>query len=413
MGTPKVSVIVPVYNVEEFLEQCLESILNQSLQEIEVIVLNDGSTDGSAAIVDAFAAKDSRVRVVHKANEGYGATCNKGLDLATGEYVGIVESDDFIHEDMYRDLYAYALKLGAEVVKGPFFEHYPEKLEFVETIDGYTKGYVFNGYLSEVMPEQTLYSLHTCPCQLATHQSIWAGIYKRDYLDVNQIRFLEVPGAGHVDIGFCVESLRYSEKLAWLNTPYYYYRIEREGSSSDNLNMTENFTRYREMQDRVLEDPELFEACAPYLLTRETIGAYTHFARAHYEARDVALVRGLFQDFTEEQISAAPLLDDSLRASVLACRESDELAIGEIKKMRHETPLTFIAYIIRRVEDRGWLRIAIASFIAGMVAAFFATNYSSSIGTVAFAICALVFIVSFGIVVAFPVRRFVLSLRER
>ena len=93
---PEVSIIVPVYNEEQYLEECLESIRCQSLQDIEVICVDDGSTDGSLAIIKRFMQKDSRFRVIQKSNSGYGSSMNQGMDAAQGKYIGIVESDDWI-----------------------------------------------------------------------------------------------------------------------------------------------------------------------------------------------------------------------------------------------------------------------------------------------------------------------------
>ena len=112
----KVSVIVPICNVEKYLEQCLMSLSAQTLQEMEIICINDGSKDGSSAIAHKFAAKDTRFRVIDKENSGYGKTMNLGLSLAQGEYVGIVESDDFIEPKMFSYLYELADKHRADVV---------------------------------------------------------------------------------------------------------------------------------------------------------------------------------------------------------------------------------------------------------------------------------------------------------
>ena len=92
---PKVSVLVPIYTVEKYLRQCLDSLINQTLEDIEIICINDGSTDSSPEIIKEFQAKDVRIKVINKENSGYGASMNMGVDMATGEYIGIVESDDY------------------------------------------------------------------------------------------------------------------------------------------------------------------------------------------------------------------------------------------------------------------------------------------------------------------------------
>jgi glycosyltransferase involved in cell wall biosynthesis len=114
----QVSVIIPVYNTGAFLRECLESVLGQTLTQIEVIVINDGSTDDCAAILDEYARADPRVTVVHNArNRGVSAARNRGIDLATGAYIGFVDSDDVVAPEMYRVLLTTALDQGADMVK--------------------------------------------------------------------------------------------------------------------------------------------------------------------------------------------------------------------------------------------------------------------------------------------------------
>ena len=100
----KVSVIIPVYKVEEYLERCVQSVLNQTLKDIEIVLVDDGSPDNCPKMCDEFAKKDSRIKVVHKNNEGLGKARNSGLEVATGEYVAFVDSDDYVHPEMYEIL---------------------------------------------------------------------------------------------------------------------------------------------------------------------------------------------------------------------------------------------------------------------------------------------------------------------
>ena len=106
----KVSIVVPIYNVEKYLRQCLNSIINQTLKDIEIICVNDGSTDLSTQIINEFAEKDNRIKIINKENSGYGASMNRGFDSATGEYLGIVESDDYADPCMFEKLYGIAKK---------------------------------------------------------------------------------------------------------------------------------------------------------------------------------------------------------------------------------------------------------------------------------------------------------------
>lgn len=103
-----VSVIVPIYNAEPFLDQCLKSISSQTHKNLEIICLNDGSTDESLSIMQTHAAQDNRMRVIDKPNQGYGATCNRGIEEASGQWIAIVEPDDWIEPGMYADMLAFA-----------------------------------------------------------------------------------------------------------------------------------------------------------------------------------------------------------------------------------------------------------------------------------------------------------------
>ena len=116
-----VSVITPIYNVERYLPECLDSLLSQTLEDIEFICVNDGSTDGSGEILRSYAARDPRIIVIEKENSGYGASMNVGLDAASGEYIGIVESDDFASPEMFETLYQLAVDHGQpDIVKSNY-----------------------------------------------------------------------------------------------------------------------------------------------------------------------------------------------------------------------------------------------------------------------------------------------------
>nr|WP_129733119.1 glycosyltransferase [Parabacteroides goldsteinii] len=136
MKNPLVSVIIPVYNVEKYLPACLDSVCNQTLRELEIIVVDDGSTDRSGCIADEFARKDCRIRVVHKRNGNPGATRNVGLELVNGEYIGFVDSDDWIDPDMYERLYRAAEATQADlVVTGVCVEFTRDKRKLFQQID--------------------------------------------------------------------------------------------------------------------------------------------------------------------------------------------------------------------------------------------------------------------------------------
>ena len=228
-NTPKISIIVPICNVEKYLCQCLESIRKQTLRDIEVICMDDGSTDASSEIIDTFVKKDGRFSVVHKENSGYGNTMNKGFELAKGEYIGIVESDDYIVPKMYEDLYALTDDGTVDVVKGNFWDCYDEK-------DG-TVTKVVNRERKEMPDVIEKFYLSEYPQILWGHPSIWSGIYRRDFILSNGIKFKEVEGGGWVDNPFFFETLCLAKSIKWTRRPYYCYRKTNSASSSNEYNL--------------------------------------------------------------------------------------------------------------------------------------------------------------------------------
>lgn len=149
----KISVIVPVYNVEKYLNRCVDSILAQRVKNLEIILVDDGSTDGSGAICDSYAAKDDRVRVCHKENGGLTSAWKRGVELATGEYVGFVDSDDWIDPDMYERLLESALREEADVtVCGLVFDFEDSKIPKREEISNFKKEVYDRKDLEEIFP---------------------------------------------------------------------------------------------------------------------------------------------------------------------------------------------------------------------------------------------------------------------
>lgn len=216
---PKISVIVPVYNAERYLRECLDSLLNQTLNDIEIICINDGSTDSSPRILEEYVARDSRIKVINKENSGYGASMNIGLTAAEGEYIGIVESDDFVKTTMYEELYNLAVKNNADVVKSDYYL--------------YTTSNNQSRKIGIIKPKYTgkVFSVKGYPKILKMPPSIWSSIYRREFLNKNSIRFQETPGASFQDISFAFKTLSSAERLVFTNKTYLYYRQDNENSS--------------------------------------------------------------------------------------------------------------------------------------------------------------------------------------
>lgn len=223
----KVSVIVPIYNGIKYLQECIESIIHQTLTDIEIICVDDGSTDGTAEALDAYAMQDARIKVIHKPNSGYGHSMNVGIDNATGEYIGIVESDDYIDQNMYYDLYHYAKERDADIVKADYHTFFGE---------GNDRRFVYSPLFQERNKEYYHQELNYRKNfkVFEAYMVSWAGIYKREYLVKNDIRHNETPGASYQDNGFWFQNMIYGEKIYIVNKPYYYLRRDNENSSVHN-----------------------------------------------------------------------------------------------------------------------------------------------------------------------------------
>ncbi len=217
---PKVSIVVPVYNVEKYLRQCMESVVRQTLDDIEVICVNDGSTDGSLAILREFEENYSFVKVIDKENGGYGKAMNAGLEASIGDYVGIVESDDFCNRNMFADLYAAAVDNNADAVKSNYFRY----ISFPAPRDVFNDALGACIYDEVFSPRQETAIFYAAP-------AIWSGLYNREFLLENDIRFTETPGASFQDTAFNFKVWASAERAVALRSAYLHYRVDNEGSS--------------------------------------------------------------------------------------------------------------------------------------------------------------------------------------
>lgn len=235
-----VSIVVPCCNVEKYLEQCLSSIVKQTLKEIEIICINDGSKDRTLDIINKFAAKDERIIVVDKPNSGYGDSMNIGFSKARGRYIGIVESDDFIEPEMFEKLYRTAREFDADVVKSNFWFYWsnPEKNVLHEYFKKEECGFV-------ICPHEydggSLYG---------RKPSIWSAIYKKEFIEQNNISFLPTPGASFQDTSFTFKVYSSAKKMVCLYDAFLHYRQDNENSSVNNADKKIEFVfkEYEEIE---------------------------------------------------------------------------------------------------------------------------------------------------------------------
>lgn len=227
MISPKVSILVPICNVESFLRECLDSLVNQTLKDIEIICINDGSTDNSLSIIREYERRDTRIVVIDKPNSGYGDSMNKGIELAKGEYIGIVESDDFASLDMFEELYGSAKKHNLDIVRTNYLAHITGRSASEDTLVENLAACNCYGVVFNPMNNRRVFM-----CQPA----IWTGLYRKDLLDTNDVCFLPTPGASFQDTAFYFKAFYAASRVMLLKKGYLHYRIDNANSSVKNQN---------------------------------------------------------------------------------------------------------------------------------------------------------------------------------
>jgi glycosyltransferase involved in cell wall biosynthesis len=223
---PKISIIVPIFNIESYLSRCLDSLLAQSLTEIEIIAVNDGSTDGSGAILRDYADKDTRIVIIEKTNGGVSAARNDGILASSGDYIGFVDPDDWVDPDMYEGMYAAAIQESADIVMCGYIREFgthskAKEFELPEQIC----------YRNEEVQEKLLRRLVgpldeeiAKPELLDAWGTVWSKLYRSDLIKNNQIQFIDLSVIGtNEDSLFNIHTSYYSKSFLFLNKPYYHY----------------------------------------------------------------------------------------------------------------------------------------------------------------------------------------------
>ena len=322
VSTPKVSVLVPVYNVERFLPQCLDALCGQTLRDIEIICINDGATDGSPAILHDYAARDQRVRVIDKANSGYGASLNMGLSQAAGEYIGIVEPDDFPDRRMFKKLLKAAERTGADAVKCNYYNYFDGADHLVENFAG--------------LPYRRPFDPVDQPRVVCTIPSIWTGLYRKSFLEREGISLRETPGAAFQDAGFSLKVWFAARTCALVKKPLLHYRMDNPGSSSkttdkvftvcDEVADAEAFLRRRPERAAVLLPWLAVDKWGKYRWNYERISQSEHVAFAQRVAAEYQAASDAGElDFSLFAPDDAALLQQLLRdgAEVFAAAHLD------------------------------------------------------------------------------------------
>lgn len=215
----KISIIIPIYNTEkEYLTECINSVIHQTMQDLQIILVDDGSTNGSGEVCDEFGAADSRITVFHQANQGVSVARNNGLKLATGEYILFLDADDYIPADACEKLYQKIEETGSELL---LFGHIcicdgNEVPHLLGRDATFSKEQIRK--LQEVILNPSGELLNIAP------GGTWGRIYRRSFIENHKLSY--VPGLKRMqDNVFCLNAYQVAEKVAYYDYPGYYYRI--------------------------------------------------------------------------------------------------------------------------------------------------------------------------------------------
>ncbi len=274
-NNPLISVIVPVYNVEPYLERCVESIRNQSYKNLEIILVDDGSPDNCGKMCDEFAEKDSRIRTVHRKNGGQSAARNSGLSIAKGDYIGFVDSDDYIEEDMYEVLFGALKSTSAQMAVCDY--------RVVNESGAYSGKKSFSGRVS-VYEGDSAYDI-IIP---TLNNSVWNKLYKKEC--IKGLTFPEGQIHGE-DFIFVLESLKNVERIAVADEGKYYY-LQRSDSITGKVFSEKKLDEIKS-KDRILE------------IIGESFPSYTDIAKKWCFKARMNVIRAILKNGFEKRYCEA------------------------------------------------------------------------------------------------------------
>ena len=280
---PKISIIIPVYNVEKYLEKCLSSVLNQTLDSLEVIAINDGSTDGSLEILEHFSNQDQRLKVINQVNQGVSAARNKGLSLAQGEYIGFVDADDYIEAEMYEKLYECANQYKCDVIVANVLDETSESrtvsLKF-ET----GKVEVPHNHMDEFLKEHFFKFGH----------AVWHKLFHRHLIEEHQLNFHSYQEVSSEDMLFNLSVLACAESIYYLNEPLYHYVIHENSLTKSYRAKCNMISRCKQTVQLVQQQYHMYQRRIPIFIDYLT---YTELLRglSHTEIRSNSLKQAIKQ----------------------------------------------------------------------------------------------------------------------
>ena len=334
----KVSVVVPVYNASSYLRECMDSVLEQSLKEFEMICIDDGSTDDSLHILEEYAASDSRVKIIAKENSGYGSTVNLGISHATGEYISIIEPDDYIEDDMYRTLYDAALQYDLDIISSDykwFYDDVGKRIFERHTV--YNDSDLYDKVLNPGEDIRTFQGQFINP----------AGLFRRRFLHDHNITHNETPGAAFQDRGFFFLSMVQAKRIMVLPLEFYNYRHDNPNSSISGRNdMDKVITEYNLILERLLGMGDKYREFLSEHFRREYESCRYALSRSSDNVKKDALYKmsEVFRGYEDRGILDISGMRSELRNELQSVMRAPEEAYRSLMALKDEVHVAISGY---------------------------------------------------------------------
>ena len=312
----KVSVLIYVLNDQSHIEKCVRSVMVQSLRELEIIVIDGGSTDGTLETVEQLCQEDERIRLI-KSGSGVGRQFNTGLQTAQGEYIGICESDDYLLADMYAHQYEVAVRYDLDVLKA-------NVLRFCEDINGEEYSFLFSLSTDETLYDTLLFPQKDSRFLRLGVNGFWSGLYRREFLENNALCMNDTKGASYQDITFSFLTELYARRAYVMNDAFYCYRMDNPNSSVNNPRKVSLLSTEYELLKEQLKRRELWEKNKE-IYWRWRTGGYFWFYDNLSDEMKAEYLPTLYQDIREEMDSegyTGTELDSKEKKLCIAARDS-------------------------------------------------------------------------------------------
>ena len=246
MEQPLISVIIPAYNIKEFFPLCMETVLRQSYRNLEIIIVDDGSTDGTSDLCDEYAQKDSRVRVIHKKNGGLGFARNSGLEIACGEFVSFLDSDDYVDLGTYKFLYDKATFNTLEVV---YYKYTQFDGDNIPSVDYSDADELYRGKDVQILMLNMIASRPNEKLDRRIECSACTALYKRSIIGDNHISFHSEHELISEDMIFNLDFLSYAGSAVYNQSTLYFYRVNP--GSTTHIIRYDRYEKYKQLYNYI------------------------------------------------------------------------------------------------------------------------------------------------------------------